>query len=84
MNAAAPSITKHEPSHPDYAACTTSLNIDHVAKSLQAKRVRVADFFYPRDKNVDPTPYFPAINSCVYDLFKDHRGTVSAKAWIIS
>jgi hypothetical protein len=80
------SITKDEqqPSHPDHAASTAPPNIDQITSSLHAGRIQIADLFYPKDNNVDPTPYSPAITSCIYDLFKDHRGTRSAKAWITS
>jgi hypothetical protein len=86
MNANA---AKHEPpSGPSQATDTTSTitqpTIDPITRSLQKRRVRTADSFYPKEDNIDPTPYFPIINSCIYKLFKDHRGTVSAKAWIIS
>jgi len=79
------SITKdQQPSHTNTAASTAPPNIDEIAKFLQVKRVLIADALYPRDNNVDSSPYSPAITSCVYDLFKDHRGTISAKAWITS
>jgi hypothetical protein len=80
------SITKDEqqPSHPDHAASTAPPNIDKITRDLHKLRIRLADIFYPRDNSVDPTPYSPAITSCVYDLLKDHRGTISAKAWISS
>jgi hypothetical protein len=76
---------KHE--HPSQATDTTSTappTIDSITRFLQTKRVRTADFFFPSEGNVDTTPYFPIINSCVYDLYKDHRGINSAKAWILS
>jgi hypothetical protein len=79
------SITEdRQPSHTNTAASTAPPNIDEIAKSLQVKRVFIADLFYPRDNNVDSTPYSPAITSCIYDLFKDHRDSISARAWITS
>jgi hypothetical protein len=79
---AAPS-TKHEPPSPP--TTPTQLNVDETTRVLQAQRVRIADFFYPKDGNIDPVAqYFPAINSCIHDLYLDHRGTNSAEAWITS
>jgi hypothetical protein len=86
MNANA---AKHEPPKPpsqatDTTSTTTQPTIDRITRSLQRRRIRLADSFYPTEDNIDTTPYFPIINSCVYELFKDHRSTVSAKAWITS
>jgi hypothetical protein len=77
---------KHEPPSQatDTTSTTTQPTIDPITRFLQTKRVRTADFLFPTKGNVDITPYFPIINSCVYDLYKDHRGIISAKAWILS
>lgn len=80
-------ITKHdEPSLADHAAINTTPPpvIDAITRDLQEKRVVLADSFYPQDKTVDPSLYSPAITRCIYELLEDHRGIVSAKAWVKS
>jgi len=78
-------ITKHDkPSLADHAAFTPPPIIDEIARDLQAKCVRTANSFYPDDETVDPSLYSLAITRCIYELFKDHRGTTNAKAWIKS
>ena len=81
-------ITEHdEPSLADHVAANTTPPppvIDAIARHLQAERVEISNRFYPKDKTVDASPYFPAIIRCIYDLLEDRRGTVSAKAWITS
>ena len=80
-------ITKHdEPSLADHAAANTTPPpvIDAITRHLQAERVEISNRFYPKDKTVNSSPYFPAIIRCIYDLLEDRRGTVSAKAWITS
>lgn len=83
MNAA--SSTEHEPSQATEAASTTLPNIDQITRHLQTRRVKVADrFFHAWSDRIDLSSYFLAVNSCVYDLFEDHRGSNDAKAWITS
>lgn len=81
-------ITKHdEPSLADHAATTTTPPppvIDAITRDLQGKRVKTSDLFYPKDRTVDPGPYYPAIVRCIYELLEDHRGTANARAWIKS
>jgi len=80
-----PQTPDEEPSLAHHAAPnTTPQTIESTANYLQRLRAGVVRLLYPTVANIDLSPYFPAINSCVYDLFQDHRGTVSAKAWILS
>lgn len=79
------SITKHDSPLADNAASiTTPQTIDETTRSLHAARISVAGLFFPGATDIDVTLYSPAILRCIYDLYKDHRGTVSAKAWITS
>lgn len=81
-------ITKHDkPSLADHAANNTTpppVVIDTITRDLQEQRVVLSDGFYPQNKTVDPSLYSPAITRCIYELLEDHRGIVSAKAWIKS
>jgi hypothetical protein len=80
-----PQTPDEEPSLADHAAPnTTPQTIESIANDLQRARASVLRLLYSTVTNIDDSPYFAAINSCVYDLFQDHRGTVSAKAWILS
>jgi len=78
------STTKHDSPLADNAFNTTPPPIDEIARDLEATRVRITDIYYPKDNTVDPSPYFPTIIRCIYDLFTDHRGTSEANAWITS
>jgi hypothetical protein len=80
-----PITTKHDSPLADNAASnTTPPIIDKTKRSLQRARISIAKLMLPGITDINSSPYFPAILNCVYDLFKDHRGTVSAKAWITS
>jgi hypothetical protein len=80
-------ITKHdEPSLADNAASNTTTPpiIDKTKKSLQRARLSIANLMLPGITDINSSPYILTVLNCVYDLYKDHRGTVSAKAWITS
>jgi hypothetical protein len=78
-------ITKHDSPLADNAASnTTTPVIDKTRRSLQSARISIANLMLPGITDINSSPYILTVLNCVSDLYKDHRRTVSAKAWVTS